>query len=449
MKFSARALVYSTAALVAGAAAVSVVVSRRQPPATPPAAIPERVGEPGTKPPRKDGKIQIGLTSLDGAATYALKLTAPGAVYDAATGKRLRGIPAGLPLKVSADYATGKVQIKGKGILVERTSVAISGGLVQIGRRRYPARVAFHVSGTGLQLVNELDIEQYLEGVLPGELPAGFGLEAQKALAVAARTYALVQSGKHGEFDLCDRTCCQMYLGYHRGSKRGLEAVRATRYQCLWSGPDLVYAFYSADCGGESTSVDEVPLRDKPTAKLNYLCPVKDAPTSGPDYCASSPYHQWIRRFTTEEAEQRLNRRPQTEVGKLVEMKVKDLDPSGRVRTVLLRGVLSPPVTPSVQAAGVLGVATVKAPAPKPIPVEKTVTGWELRRSLGAMALKSTKMTLDEPEPGVYRFVGSGFGHGLGLCQIGANGMARAGLSYRDILTHYYPGTRLAQLGGQ
>jgi stage II sporulation protein D len=65
------------------------------------------------------------------------------------------------------------------------------------------------------------------------------------------------------------------------------------------------------------------------------------------------------------------------------------------------------------------------------------------------MALKSTKMTLDEPEPGVYRFVGSGFGHGLGLCQIGANGMARAGLSYRDILAHYYPGTRLAQLGSR
>jgi stage II sporulation protein D len=55
-------------------------------------------------------------------------------------------------------------------------------------------------------------------------------------------------------------------------------------------------------------------------------------------------------------------------------------------------------------------------------------------------------MTIDQPEPGTYRFTGSGFGHGLGLCQIGANGMARAGRSYREILAHYYPGTRLARL---
>jgi len=445
MKFTSRALVYSAVALVAGAAGVTLATLRRHGIRPLPRTVSVNSAAPKARVPRKDGKIQIGLTSLDGAAVYPLKLTSKGALYDSMTGERLRGVPAGLPLKVIADFATGKVLVKGKGIQVERPSIAVSGGLVQIGRRRYPARVTFHVAGTGLQLVNELDIEQYLEGVLPGELPAGFGLEAQKALAVAARTYALVQSGKHGEYDLCDRTCCQMYLGYHRGSQRGLAAVRATRYQCLWSGPDLVYAFYSADCGGESTSIDEVPLRDKPATTLAYLCPVVDAPKSGPDYCSPSPYHQWTRRFTTEELEHRLNARPQTEVGRLLEMKVKDVDPSGRVRTVLLRGELPAPPQLVTQTAGVAGAFTPAAPTSTR--VEKTVTGWELRRSLGALALKSTKMTLDEPEPGVFRFVGSGFGHGLGLCQIGANGMARAGASYQEILAHYYPGTRLARLG--
>lgn len=442
MKFSTRALVYSSVAVAAGTAAVIAVTSRRSAPVHTPAA--SQVAAQAPKPRRKDGKIRIGLTSLDGAAYYPLKLTAKGALYDAETGERLRGIPAGLPLKVSADYARGQVQIQGKGILIERPALAVSGGLVQVGRRRYPARVAFHVAGTGLQLVNELDIEQYLEGVLPGELPAGFGLEAQKALAVAARTYALVQSGKHGEFDLCDRTCCQMYLGYHRGSSRGLAAVRATRYQCLWDGSELVYAFYSADCGGESTSVDEVPLRDKPAGSLPYLCPVKDAPQQGADYCAASPYHQWVRRFTQAELERRLNARPQTEVGKLRELKIKEFDPSGRVRSVLLRGELQP-APQLIQTAGIVGA--LPGSGASPVPVEKVVTGWELRRSLGATALKSTKMTLDQPEPGVYRFVGSGNGHGLGLCQIGANGMARAGKSYREILAHYYPGTRLARIG--
>lgn len=443
MKFSTRVLVYSTALVACGAVAVTLVTARRQKPARSGPGVSPAASAAHPKPRPKDGMIRIGLTSLDGAAAYPLKLTAKGVLYDAATGKRLRGVPAGLPLKLMADYARGQVVVKGKGIWVERPALSVSGGLVQIGRRRYPARVSFHAGGTGLQLINELDIEQYLEGVLPGELPAGFGLEAQKALAVAARTYALVQTGKHGEFDLCDRTCCQMYLGYHRGSSRGLAAVRATRYQCLWNGPDLVYAFYSADCGGESTSVAEVPLRDKPAGDLPYLCPVKDAPRQGTDYCATSPYHQWVRRFTKEELERRLNARPQTEVGKLRELKIKEYDPSGRVRTVLLRGEL--PAAPQlIQTAGVAGALTS---GPASVPVEKVVTGWELRRSLGAIALKSTKMTLDQPEPQVYRFMGSGFGHGLGLCQIGANGMARAGFTYEEILKHYYPGTRLARIG--
>jgi stage II sporulation protein D len=351
-------------------------------------------------------------------------------------------LPRGSSLQLTAAFETGRVRVSGKGLVAESEAFTLAAPTVTIGKRRYPHKLSIRLEGTGLQLVNELDIEQYLEGVLPGELPRGFGIEAQKALAVAARSYALVQSGKHGDFDLCDRTCCQMYLGDHKGSARGLAAVRATRRECLWSGEDLVYAFYSADCGGESTSVTEVPLRDKPEEALPYLRPVKDAPPSGPDYCSTSPFHRWVRRYTREELEAKLNARPATEVGTLLGLEVTDVDPSGRVRTVVIRGETAPE-TPA-QAGG--DTAATAAPT---VPVEKTVTGWELRRSVGAVALKSTLMTLDQPAPDVYRFTGSGFGHGLGLCQIGANGMAKQGRTYREILAHYYPGTRLARLGKQ
>lgn len=356
-------------------------------------------------------------------------------MYDAETGKRLRVLPRGSTLNVTAAFESGGVRIQGKGLESERAGFTLAAPTVSVGRRRYPHKVSIRLAGTGLQLVNELDIEQYLEGVLPGELPPGFGIEAQKALAVAARSYALVQSGKHGDFDLCDRTCCQMYLGDHQGSTRGLAAVRATRRECLWSGDDLVYAFYSADCGGESTSVAEVPLRDKPAEPLPYLRPVKDAPAGGPDYCGTSPFHRWVRSYTREELEEKLNARPATEIGKLLGMDVTEVDPSGRVRAVAIRGLsFSEP-------AGGAGVAQAFA-----TPISKVVSGWELRRSVGEVALKSTRMTLDNPSPEVYRFTGSGFGHGLGLCQIGANGMAKQGRDYREILSHYYPGTRLALL---
>jgi stage II sporulation protein D len=379
-----------------------------------------------------DGRLRIGLRRLSGRPFLVVKMTSAGRIADGVTGETFRTVRAGMPLKILADYGSGQVLIKGPGIWVQRPDLSIAGGLVQIGRSRYPGKVRFRLAGTGLQLTNDLDIEQYLEGVLPGEIPAYFGMEAQKALAVAARTYALVQRGKHGDYDLCDRTCCQMYLGYHRGSARGLKAVRATRRLCLWSGPELAYTFYSADCGGVSTSVDDVPLRDKPQRPLPYLQVVRDAAAGGANYCRESRYQQWVRRIPLPELERRLNADPETRVGRLRDLRVAEYDPSGRVKTVVLRGA----ATAEIASAGV-----------PPLPSgEKTVTGWALRRAVGPMALKSTRMTIDRPQPGVVRFVGSGFGHGLGLCQIGANGMARHGFSFRQILAHYYPGTRASKL---
>jgi len=431
-----RVLFFSVSAVVVAAGLVGL-----KPRSTAPVRNQEAgtvAAEPAAAPARRaDGRIRVGLASLNGEPTRTVKLPRGGVLQDGATGKRLRVLPRGATLQFAANFETGAVTVRSGSLTSERPSFTVSAPTVSIRRRSYPNAVSVRLEGTGLQFTNELDIEQYLEGVLPGELPRGFGIEAQKALAVAARSYALVQAGKHGEFDLCDRTCCQMYLGESRASARGLAAVRATRRECLWSGEDLVYAFYSADCGGESTSVAEVPLRDKPAEPLPYLRPVKDAPPVGPDYCGASPFHRWVRRYTREELEAKLNSRPATEIGTLKGLRVTDLDPSGRVRTVSIQGESPVPVDP------------IAAETPGPTagtPHEKSVTGWELRRSVGEVALKSTRMTLDEPEPGVYRFTGSGFGHGLGLCQIGANGMAKQGRTYRQILAHYYPGTRLARL---
>lgn len=382
-----------------------------------------------------DGRLRIGLVSLSGGAALGIKSGSPVRITDPRTRERVKAVPAGTPLRVVADYATGQVLIKGPHIYLARPVLEISGGLLQIGSRRYPGKIRFDLGGTGLQLVNELDIEQYLQGVLPGEIPSSFGLEAQKAQAVAARSYALAQRGKHGSFDLCDRTCCQMYIGLTRATGKALTAVRSTRHLCLWSGRKIAYAFFSADCGGLSARVDDVPLRDKPAEHLDYLRIVRDGPRGGGAvYCGTSPYHQWTRRLTAERIQERLNARPETYVGAFRELKVLDYDGSGRVRSVLLRGE---------EPAQVASTEPMAAPG---TPIEKVVTGWEMRRSLGALTLKSTRLKIDQPEPGLYRFTGSGFGHGLGLCQIGANGMAARGLSFRQILAHYYPGAKIAAL---
>ncbi len=409
----------------------------RKPALPTPVPVPAVAGEPSPAKESKlppDGTIRIGLRSLNGRPALRMRLPGGGHAFATEGGRSLGKLP-DTPLQVVADFQSGQVLVKGKGVRLQSTDLILAGkGLLQVGSRRYPGKLRLRLEGTGLHLTNELDIEQYLEGVLPGEIPRSFGMEAQKALAVAARSYALVQQGKHGEFDLCDRPCCQMYLGYHRGSDRGLAAVRATRRQCLWSGEDLVYAFYSADCGGISTRVEDVPLKDKPEEPLPYLVPVRDRKGGSADFCASSPYHDWTKRLTLADVERRLNSEPETTVGKLLDLQVEETDATGRVLAVRVK--CRP--APEGEASGTAGSA--------PAPEEKTLDGWQFRRSVGPMTLKSTLYTIDQPQPGVYRFVGKGFGHGLGLCQIGANGMAKQGYDFREILEHYYPGTRVAAL---
>jgi stage II sporulation protein D len=281
-------------------------------------------------------------------------------------------------------------------------------------------------------------------GVVPGEVPGRFAMEAQKALAVAARTYTVSSLGKHGAdgFDLCDGTHCQMYLGWVPPVglyARGGEAVLATRGQVLWSGSELVRAFYSADCGGITAMPADVPLRDMPKGPLPYLRSVRDrSAPGGPDFCATSSHHNWTRVLSRAQLQALLNRDAVTRVGTLKQLAFTSYDTSGRVRSVRLRGEYAAPL--AGMPLGMLARAT--------IPVERSVSGWEFRRAVGATVLKSTLMRVRHTLPEKYEFDGKGYGHGLGLCQIGANGMASPayGCDYQHILAHYYPGATLGPL---
>lgn len=442
-----------TLALLATIVVVTVggELGRRNQP-RPPAPAPTQP-PPVAPRPTALGTIRIGLLSLDNTPSMTLKCLGAGrALWP--DGKTLRQLPANRPFQLVAETATGQVRLQGIGSAISAPEVRLTAPMFRVGTRRYPGFLRVRAGPLGLDLVNELSVEQYLEGVLPGEIPAKFGVAAQRALAVAARSYALAQHGKHGEFDLCDGTCCQMYIGMHRQKGRAVDAVRFTRGLCLWSGSDLAYGFYSADCGGESSRGEDVPLRDKPSGPLPYLQVVKDAPPGGGYFCATSPYHQWTKRMPRQVLEAKLNARPETFVGTLKSLEVLTTDEPGRMLTVRLRGdgILPPP--PPIPAAPNTPGVTPPPPAP-PVepqvatgPVDKVITGWELRRSVGARTLRSTLVKIDQPTPDLYRFVGRGNGHGLGLCQIGANGMAKQGYDFRRILAHYYPTTRLLPLPG-
>ncbi len=266
---------------------------------------------------------------------------------------------------------------------------------------------------TTLRVINTVPLEPYLYGVIPAEIGANVPMEAMKAQAVAARTYALKNRGKCAAdgFDLDDTTRCEGYDGLDGETALSNAAVDGTRTQVLTYQGRLIDAIFSTDSGG-MTACDL-------SGDCPYLQAVKDADTSdGLDYAASGKYHTWTHTFTPAQIAALLARDPRTQVKQFVSLTIDGLDPSGRVTTATVAG-----------ADGTL----------------KTVTGPQIRQILGYDTLRSTRVVMTRTAGGSYRFDGKGWGHGMGMSQDGAVAMAGTPYrkSYREILTHYYVGAEV------
>jgi len=265
-----------------------------------------------------------------------------------------------------------------------------------------------------LRVINTVPLEPYLYGVIPAEIGSNVPLEAMKAQAVAARTYALKNRGKCSAdgFDLDDTTHCEGYYGVDGETARSNAAVDDTRGQVLTYAGRLIDAPYSTDSGG-MTACDT-------NGDCPYLCAVRDAdPADGREYADTGKYHTWTQTFTPAQMAALLAKDPRAHVEKFVSLVIDGLDASGRMTGATVAG-----------ADGTW----------------HTVTGPQLRQILGYDVLRSTRVTLTRTADGSYRFDGRGWGHGLGMSQDGAVAMAgpRYHKTYLEILHHYYVGVTLA-----
>lgn len=265
-----------------------------------------------------------------------------------------------------------------------------------------------------LLVINELPLEDYIRGVVAAEIGGSAPSEAQKAQAVAARTYALKVRGKYrgAPYDLNDTTDSQIYEGADGERAATDSAVRETAGIVLKRDGQLVLTDYYDDCGGVTSCGD---------GDADYPPSVADAPGDGrPDYCASGAYHTWSMRLTVEQVVACISSRDRLTLGRLRAIRVAECEPSGRVRRVELEG-----------ESGTV-----------------SVRGATLRGRIGYDRLKSTLFTIRPLDDGSFEFAGKGWGHGHGLCQAGAIGMASApyNLDCRAILLHYFPGSEVAPL---
>lgn len=260
--------------------------------------------------------------------------------------------------------------------------------------RAYRGGVRLLSQGGRLLVVNLVLLEDYLLGVLPGEMPQGFPMEALKAQAVVARTFAVNRLDPKAPYDLCADQRCQVYLGLAAEKPRYQEAVAATRGQVLSFGGQVISALYHADSGGMTAASEEIFQKALP-----YL-------RSRPDpYTRKAAWRQQVSLAQAERALRSLGLAPRSQDPPVV----LERTASGRVWRVRLLGV--------------------------------EVRGPEAQRLLRLMGLPSALADFQG-----FEAVGQGAGHGVGLSQWGAKGMAEAGFGYREILGHYFPGTFLSDL---
>jgi SpoIID/LytB domain protein len=250
--------------------------------------------------------------------------------------------------------------------------------------------------------VTVIPLEVYVSRVLAGEGEPRAAEGAQQALAIAIRTYTLKNLDRHGRdgFDLCDSTHCQVPRPSTPSSRR---AAMATAGQVLTYRGDIAEVFYSASCGGRSERAGDV----WPGADYPYLVSRKD------DVCEDDP--GWTADFTLRGVQAALAR-VGFEGERLENVRVDARTTSGRVARLHLSG-LRPDV----------------------------IGGNEFRLAVGAVNLRSTAFSVDRDGESL-RFTGHGFGHGVGMCVIGAGRRAMRGESARAILAQYYPGLDLTPL---
>ena len=294
-------------------------------------------------------------------------------------------------------------------------------------QRRYRGRLQLRLVPGGVQVVNHLPLETYLASVVGSEMPASWPLEALRAQAVAARTYALKARKPAAAFDVQATTASQVYKGVESETTSTRAAVDGTRGLVLTYNNALIDAvFHSSSAGGNTESSGDLWSKQLP-----YLVSV-------PDFDDASPVRDW--RLPLDQA--RL-RQAFPELGGALGIDVVATTPTGRISQARVLGPSGQLALTGAQLRTRLGLKSTWVRfelAPMAAP-NAPFAGLQPPPALQALTLPAPLAPNAEAVQLVA--VGRGFGHGIGMSQWGALAMAQRGQGYAAILRHYYRGTDL------
>jgi stage II sporulation protein D len=350
---------------------------------------------------------------------------------DPRNGGRVGNVAPGEVLRARADGTTLRLEAGSsalpRGLVAVRAVTDGAAGPLYVGDVPYRGLVELRVAGKGqVSAINELPLEEYLLGVVPLEIGPREPEEiaAVEAQAVAARTYAVAQLGGQGEmgFDLYGSVEDQAYGGMAVEREEATEAVHRTTGRILLFDGRPIRAYYHSTCGGRTAAIEEVLDREP----APYLQSVSDRAPDGSYYCAASPRFEWDVTWTAEELDSVARAGVATafglaadQLGPVEHLEVIRRTPSGRVGELAFEG-------PGMEM--VLSRLAIRLALPN-----------------DGRILNSTDFDVIDRADGLVELSGRGYGHGAGMCQWGAIGRARAGQSYEQILTTYYPGAVLVK----
>ncbi len=360
-------------------------------------------------------------------------------------------------LKTSQVFESTKpIFIKGGEITLHNVPVGVGYHWEKEVSNRYPETISFTVDNEGkLTVINLVSIETYLKGVVPSEMPDGFPLEALKAQAVAARSEALSKIGKvHSQdpFDVCDQVHCQVYSGISKRKPSTDRAVDETRGLVMLNHDQICDAVYSAVCGGHTENSYHVWEGDY----VDYLQGSYDSPKSlkqfgdlsqednarewidsyppvfcntikewilpSMEYCRK--YFRWETKISQELLTKVVEKYSDNTIGEIIDIIPLKRGVSGRIILLKIVGTNDELI----------------------LNKELTIRKFLSPETLWSSCFYVQKKRDETNIPVEFIFRGAGFGHGVGMCQTGAAGLALQGANYKQILNHYYNNIKIKKL---
>lgn len=327
------------------------------------------------------------------------------------------------PVELRSALAVHRVGLAQKGAVLAvdgrsagSTWTAQDAGPWQVAGRRYRGRIVVHAASGQLSVVNHVDLEDYVAATVGGEMPASWPEQALRAQAVATRTYVLHQRALHRralhqraaqpqalDWDVRATEQSQVYRGIESETPRTRRAADSTRGEILTLAGQPILAVFHSTSGGRTASASEVWGKSVP-----YLGSIDV------EYEDDAPFTYWRTVFAPETLSGLLAAAG-SDLGRVYSLEVTGRTESGRVERIVARGASR----------------------------REVWSGDRLRSLVEGLGLRSRLFDI-RPTPQGFAFVGSGFGHGVGMSQWGARELARRGASYQRILARFYPGAELS-----